>query len=185
MPEDGWCEDAPGPAYAGSDSRSGNHCGTRENSASPSPPSTAPQQGWEDPGVPKAGTVQRAVAKEQGRTALLPLCSHTCLQSQCDPPHPQILLAPCPDPPPPYTALNCGQVSLQERWHHLSTYFTRKILPLFWDGEEKEAPYTLLPRNTGKHQIPTQTSMFRCVFPGRFDTQHSKVWGSNIYVDES
>lgn len=60
----------------------GKHC-------QPQPPTTAPQQGWEAPGVPMAGTVQRAVAKkEQGRTTLprlLPLCSHTSWQSQCDP----------------------------------------------------------------------------------------------------
>lgn len=76
-------QDQPG---AGNDSREAAwHQG---NIASPSPPTTAPQQGWEDPGVPMAGIVQRAVAKkEQGRTAsprLLPPCSHTSLQSKCD-----------------------------------------------------------------------------------------------------
>lgn len=34
MPENG-CEDAPGPAYSGSDSRSGKQCGTRETLPAP------------------------------------------------------------------------------------------------------------------------------------------------------
>lgn len=134
MPKNG-CEDAPGPAYTGNDSREA--AWHQENIVSPSPSTTAPQQGWEDPGVPTAGTVQRAVAKEeQGRTALprlLPLCSHASLQSL----YPQILLAPCPDPPPPYIAPNCKQVSLQERWHHPSTYFSIVRGPSLYSRMEK------------------------------------------------
>lgn len=155
MPESG-CEDAPGPAYSGSDSRSGKQCGTRETLPAPAHPALPLSRVGRILESPWQAQSKGLWPRRSRKGQPCPGCSHCAPTHSCKAsvtPYPQILLAPCPDPPPPpYTAPNCGQVSLQERWHHPSTYFSMRILPLFQDGEEEEAPYTLLPRDTGKHQ---------------------------------
>lgn len=147
-------QDQPTQAMA-----SGKQCGTRETSQ-PQPthpcPSAGLQGSWGAPGrhSPK-GCGQEGAGKDSLAQAAPTVLPHIPARPVLTP-YLQIVLAPRPDPPTPYTAPNCGQVSLQERWHHPSTYFSKRILPLFQDGEE-EAPYTLhlppaSPRDTGKHQ---------------------------------
>lgn len=161
----------------------GKQHGTRETSPAPAHPPLP---------LSRVGRILGCPQQAQSKGLLLPRgskegqpcpgCSHCAPTQPCKASvTPPMHRYPYPDPPPPYTAPDCGQVSLQQRWHHPSTYFSIRILSVpGW----RRGGGSLHPSSAQGHWkarvIPPQTFALHCVFPGTFDTQHSKVWASNI-----
>lgn len=125
MPENG-CEDAPGPAYTGSDTRQ-----TLPAPATHHYPSGGLGGSWGPHGRHSPKSCAQEGAGKNNLAQAAPTVLPHIPAKPVKPPYPQVLLAPCSDPPPPYTAPKCGQASLQERWHRTSTYFSMRILLLF------------------------------------------------------
>lgn len=149
------------------------------NTDSPSPATTPPQKGGDDPGVPMADLVQRAVAKnEQGRTSLPRLLTHPGKAS----------VTPLPTDTPGSLPRPSFSLHSPKLWAGFPPGKMASPKYIFLHEDHPTIPgwrrggVSLRPSAQGHWKapvIPPQTSMFRCVFPWRFDTQHSKVLVSN------
>lgn len=111
----------------------GKQHGTRKTLSAPAHPPLPLSRVGRILGCPRQAQSKGLWPRRSREGQPCPGCSHASLQSL----YPQILLAPCPDPPPPYIAPNCKQVSLQERWHHPSTYFSIVRGPSLYSRMEK------------------------------------------------